>query len=162
MGKIELPLPLKPCHTTTFLSKVLAAFVKFISEHIVEERLKKLRKSSIRWHDCFHACTVFQPSSYRSCTAHCTQSTFLLRPTTFSCTSYNVLDDLHPPVHVQSVGSWRRSVNVAVIPGFSDARGCGRPPRFRTLVTGAQNCNVCGLGIFPALQALHSATTDVP
>ena len=39
-----------------------------------------------------------------------------------------------------NVGSWLRSVKVAVIPGFSDAGGCGRPPRFRTLVTGAHNC----------------------
>ena len=54
------------------------------------------------------------------------------------------------------------SVKVAVIPGFSDAGGWGQPPRFRTLVTGAHNCNPCGFGIFPALQALHSATTDVP
>ena len=32
-----------------------------------------------------------------------------------------------------NVGSLLRSVKVAVIPGFSDAGGCGRPPRFRTL-----------------------------
>ena len=60
------------------------------------------------------------------------------------------------------VGSWLRSVKVAVIPGFSDAGGCGRPPRFRTLVTGAHNCSRAALVLFPALQALHSATTDVP
>ena len=51
---------------------------------------------------------------------------------------------------------------MAVIPGFSDAGGCGRPPRFRTLVTGAHNCSRAALVLFPALQALHSATTDVP
>ena len=37
------------------------------------------------------------------------------------------------------VSKGHRSVNVAVIPGFSDTGGCGRPPRFRTLVTGAHN-----------------------
>ena len=50
-----------------------------------------------------------------------------------------------------TMGSWLRSVKVAVIPGFSDAGGCGRPPRFRTLVTGAHNCNPCGFGIFPGI-----------
>ena len=47
------------------------------------------------------------------------------------------------------VGSWRRSVNVAFIRGFSDARGCGRPPRFRTLVTGAQIAMCAALVFFP-------------
>ena len=47
------------------------------------------------------------------------------------------------------VGSWRRSVNVAFIPGFSDARGCGRPPRSRTLVTGAQIAMCAALVFFP-------------
>ena len=48
-----------------------------------------------------------------------------------------------------NVGSWLRSVKVAVIPGFSDAGGCGRPPRFRTLVTGAHNCSRAALVFFP-------------
>ena len=47
-----------------------------------------------------------------------------------------------------NVGSWRRSVNVAVIPSFPDARGCGWPPRFRTLVTGAQIAMCAALVFF--------------
>ena len=35
------------------------------------------------------------------------------------------------------VGSLLRYFNVAVIPGFPDARICGRLPRFGTLVPGA-------------------------
>ena len=38
---------------------------------------------------------------------------------------------------------------MAVIPGFSDARGCGQPPRFRTLVTGAQIAMCAALVFFP-------------
>ena len=49
-----------------------------------------MKNVSKRWPDCVHV-----QSFYRSCTA---QSTFFLRPTTFSCHSSTVLDDLHPPV----------------------------------------------------------------
>ena len=59
-------------------------------------------------------------------------------------------------------GSLLRYVNVAVIPGFPDARICGRLPRFGTLVPGARGRSPCGLGTFPALQILRSATADVP
>ena len=40
--------------------------------------------------------------------------------------------------------------------------GMGMTASFPYLGDGCTNYNVCGLGIFPALQALHSATTDVP
>ena len=62
----------------------------------------------------------------------------------------------------QVVGSLLRYFNVAVIPGFQDARICGRLPRLRTLVPGAEGRSPCGLGTFPALQILRSATADVP
>ena len=60
------------------------------------------------------------------------------------------------------VGSLLRYFNVAVIPGFPDARICGRLPRFGTLVPGAEGRSPCGLGTFPTLQILRSATADVP
>ena len=60
------------------------------------------------------------------------------------------------------VGSLFHYFNVAVIPGFPDARICGRLPRFGTLVQGAEGRSLCGLGTFPALQILLSATADVP
>ena len=60
------------------------------------------------------------------------------------------------------VGSLLRYFNVAVIPGFPNARICGRLPRFGTLVPGAAGRSPCGLGTFPALQILRSATADAP
>ena len=53
---------------------------------------------------------------------------------------------------------------MAVSPSLLDAGGggVGMTASFPYLGDGCTNCNVCGLGIFPALQALHSATTDVP
>ena len=48
-----------------------------------------------------------------------------------------------------TVGSWRRSVNVAFIPSLLDAGGWGCPPRFRTLVTGAHKAMCAALVFFP-------------
>ena len=79
-----------PCLTTTFLSNVSTAFLK---NYILSRTLGNVSKSCenlpIRWADCVHI------QFFRSCT---TQSAFLLRPTTFSCHSANVLDDLQPSV----------------------------------------------------------------
>ena len=47
------------------------------------------------------------------------------------------------------VGSLLRYFNVAVIPGFPDARICGRLPRFGTLVPGAQGRAHAALVLFP-------------
>ena len=59
------------------------------------------------------------------------------------------------------VGSLLRYFNVAVIPG-SWTRESVDDCRFGTLVPGAEGRSPCGLGTFPALQILRSATADVP
>ena len=70
---------------------------KLFPEQNIGERFKKLRKSShpLTWLRPGGVFPPFTASLYHSCTA---QSTFLLRPTTFSCHSATVLDDLQPPV----------------------------------------------------------------
>ena len=70
---------------------------KFISARNAGECFNKLWKSShlLTW---LRLCRVLPPFLvffYRADTA---QSMFLLRPTTLSCHSSTVLDDLHPPV----------------------------------------------------------------
>ena len=67
-------------------------------------------------------------------------------------------DNLHERYHFIErhvpVGSLLRLLYVAVIPGFPDARSCGRLPRFGTLVPGAQ-------GPEPMWSWYFSRTSDV-
>ena len=70
---------------------------KIFSEQNVGERFKKLRQSSHprTWLRPGTVLLPFTVSFHRSRTA---QSTFLLYPTTFSCHSATVLDNIQPPV----------------------------------------------------------------
>ena len=56
-----------------------------------------------------------------------------------TCTKQSPTRQLGPTLSLTrgNVGSLLRYFNVAVIPGFPDARICGRLPRFGTLVPGA-------------------------
>ena len=106
-----------------FLSNALTAFVNIFSKQC----WRKLQKVVKIFPSADLIASMYSPSA-RSCTA---QSTFLLRPTMFSCHSFTVLDDLHPPVlrpctvilngewTVHGLLVWGRLGNVRGFAGFT-------------------------------------------